>query len=114
MTWTGAYSVFAVFKNVHFFESDEFVIAIQRAFRAHFMCVRMMLFRIENRYCYALKISELLVHQLKEFHQEDFEHQKIAGLWHSMLCDFLHVQSINMLLLWDCLIEQLEEFYKPS
>ena len=37
----------------------------------------MMLFQIENRYSYGLKVTELQVHQLKEIYFEDLDSFKL-------------------------------------
>ena len=84
MALTGVHCVFTV---ETFFKTGESVIATQLSMLIS-CYVGMMLFRIENWYCYGLKISELQVHQLKENYWEELKDsifQKLAEILLDMI-----------------------------
>ena len=94
MVWTHAYIAFTVETC---FKTSESVIA----FPAHLCFVGLMLFQIENWYCYWLKISGREFHWLKESHLGDLKTRKPQKMTRTLLCNLRCVWPINMLQLWD-------------
>ena len=109
MTLIGEYREFSL--KTFFFTTGESVIATLRAFRAYFTLRRYD--AVLDRKSILLWVENFSSSIKRKPDLKALEFQTMSRLWDGLLGSLLYIQPVDMFLLYDCLIEQSEEFYRP-